>query len=168
MYRTQTYDASIIRIGRTVSSNVGYVVTEWMQLDRLHVECCWLPCVRFWRFRSGRRLLALPLVEICCCFLCQEFGAGHSGEIPKCNSQTCCCVVEELEWWVCVHLEFCQGMPCAQDKKHRKNRCVVRFRYVRATLARANHNSRRATLYGSFVPIPGNWLDTRIARLSWS
>ena len=40
--------------------------------------------------------------------------------------------------------------------------------FVRATLARANHNSRRATLYGSFVPIPGNWLDTRIARLSWS
>ena len=27
---------------------------------------------------------------------------------------------------------------------------------VRATLARANHNSRRATLYGSCVPIPGN------------
>ena len=31
-----------------------------------------------------------------------------------------------------------------------------RLQDVRATLARVNHNSRRATLYGSFVPIPGN------------
>ena len=30
---------------------------------------------------------------------------------------------------------------------------------VKATLARANHNSKQATLYSLSVPIPGNWLS---------
>ena len=73
---------------------------------------------------------------------------GPVSSIDECNSGTRSMLVQQKASDILMGFvsrsRFCYagtlGEPCS----------------VRATLARANHNSRRATLYGSYVPIPGN------------
>ena len=90
----------------------------------------------------------------------EEGSDEASGVIETCISYTAVISVQGMERDIAMQDEvhfvifllivaWAQRFVC-RSRSYQTRGCV------RATLARANHNSRRVTLYGSFVPIPGN------------